>query len=180
MPPPEGLAKSQATAQALDKLAISTQKAHGVVKHHTIFSNPQPDQSLPEANETMSRVSYYQAPQVQPSKPSTKEQPAHSVKGDLSAPVAFVRAAVEAATDAANVAAHTDAVYKDVLSGPLQYMSSEHFRLATAEERQSHGIPESVSGEWRMLEDPKLGIPINNRCKKALQSYLVSQSLNKF
>ena len=172
--PPAGIAKSDASATALDKLAQACQKPQGVVRRHTIFSNPQPDQTLPQTEDTMSRLSYYPAPVGARSAPA-RDQPAMVQKGDLTAPIQFVSAAVDAVNETDIMSARTDAVYKEVLAGPLQYMNSTHFRKATTEEKRAHDIPDSVQGDWWMLLDPQMDIPINNRCMKALQSMLVSE-----
>ena len=173
--PPTGIAKSSATATALDKMAQSCQKPHGVVKRQTIFSNPQPDQLLPETEDTMSRLSYYPDPRSGTRHAPVRDQPANVKKGDLAAPVEFVKAAVDAVNETDAMAARTDSMYKEVLSGPLEYMNSSHFRLATPDEKKAHGIPETVPGNWWILLDPQMSVPINNRCKKALQSMLVSE-----
>ena len=123
----------------------------------------------------MSRVSYYQAKRPKIGKTPVKEKPAQSVQGDLSAPLSFVQAAEQAVQASSEAAASLDRVYRDVLSGPAVSMNSTHFRKASPDEKTSHGFPPEVPGDWWILVDPRLGIPINNRCKMALQSYLVSE-----
>ena len=171
-----------ATQAAIIRLEEATNKS-SMSKKKSIFSNQQPDQTLPEAEETLSRLSYYTAKRPKVTHPA-RDQPALTTPKDLSAPVSFVEqverpvSVVEAAEQEANasgyVAASLDGIYEEVLAGPAVFMTPEHFSCATDEDKIKHGIPLN-KGEWWFILQPRIDIPINNRCKMALQGYLVSE-----
>ena len=87
----------------------------------------------------------------------------------------FVKAAEQTAHASGFAAASLDGIYRDVLAGPAVSMNSKHFRKATDEDKIQHGIPLTVPGDWWVLLNPSVGIPINNRRKMALQGYLVAE-----